>query len=94
MKRFCTTGFLSFRRMREWRDIHGQIISILKEHRWLPEGALRPPRDFAAHTQTKGDKNFTPLYGAMHRSILSGFLSNIALRKEGNFYKAGKDREA
>jgi ATP-dependent helicase HrpA len=93
MKRFCTTGFLSFRRLREWRDIHTQILTILREHRWLPEGGS-PPRDLAAPSKAAGKKAFSPLYGAVHRSVLSGFLSNIARRKEGNLYQAGKDREA
>jgi ATP-dependent helicase HrpA len=38
--------------------------------------------------------NQDPIYGPIHRSILSGFLSNIALRKEKQFYKAARDREA
>ena len=32
MKKFCREHYLSFKRMREWRDIHSQILSILKEH--------------------------------------------------------------
>jgi ATP-dependent helicase HrpA len=37
MKRFCREHFLSFMRMREWKDIHHQISDILKEH------GIRPP---------------------------------------------------
>ena len=33
MKKYCREHFLSFKRMREWRDIHHQILSILKEHK-------------------------------------------------------------
>ncbi|MBW2427814.1 MAG: DEAD/DEAH box helicase, partial [Deltaproteobacteria bacterium] len=32
MKRFCREHYLSFKRMREWRDIHNQITTILEEH--------------------------------------------------------------
>ena len=39
------------------------------------------------------DGAFHPLYAAIHRSILSGFLSNIALKKEKVFFRAAKDRE-
>jgi ATP-dependent helicase HrpA len=39
------------------------------------------------------DGAFHPLYAAIHRSILSGFLSNIAMRKEKVFFRAAKDRE-
>ena len=37
MKRFCREHFLSYMRMREWRDIHHQISDILKEY------GIRPP---------------------------------------------------
>ena len=33
------------------------------------------------------------LYGAIHRSILSGYLSNIAVHKERNVYSGAKSRE-
>jgi len=33
------------------------------------------------------------LYGSIHRSILSGFLSNIALKKEKNIFLAARGRE-
>ncbi len=33
------------------------------------------------------------LYGAIHRSVLSGYLSNIATHKEKNVYAAAKNRE-
>lgn len=93
MKRFCTSSYLSFRRMREWRDIHGQITAILKEHRWLPASGERQPRDLSALPHPADGKGFTPLYSAIHQSILSGFLSNIAVKKEGNLYQACKDKQ-
>ncbi|MGD9373489.1 MAG: DUF3418 domain-containing protein, partial [Desulfobacterales bacterium] len=88
MKRFCREHYLSFKRMREWRDIHGQLLDIMKEHDvmdTLPRLTFR-------------DKNYdldpqSSLYQAIHKSILSGFLSNIAEKKEKNIYRAGKGRE-
>jgi ATP-dependent helicase HrpA len=49
------------------------------------------PDDAAAGQDSDGA--FHPLYAAIHRSILSGFLSNIALKKEKVFFRAAKDRE-
>ncbi|MGD8284860.1 MAG: ATP-dependent RNA helicase HrpA [Desulfobacterales bacterium] len=88
MKRFCREHYLSFKRMREWRDIHGQLLDIMKEHDVMDT----PPR------LTFRDKNYdldpqSSLYQAIHKSILSGFLSNIAEKKEKNIYRAGKGRE-
>lgn len=82
LRKFCRDHFLSFRRMREWRDVHEQISDILKEQR------VREKADAAKASGTK------ETYDRIHRSILSGYLSNIAQKKEKNFYLAAKGREA
>lgn len=33
-KAWCKTNFLSWRRLREWRDIHGQLATLAHEHGW------------------------------------------------------------
>ncbi len=86
-RRFCKDNFISYKRMRDWRDIHQQIKVILQEN------------DFKIgnvnYNQIKMDKTeeFSPEYAAIHRSVLSGLLSHIAQRKDKNFYKATKNRE-
>jgi len=93
LKKFCRQHFLSFRRIREWRDIHGQIKAVLKEQRFGPMDANgQSPDAFPAGVQDN-EEAFHPLYAAIHRSILSGFLSNIAMKKEKVFFRASKDRE-
>ncbi|MBW1893810.1 MAG: ATP-dependent RNA helicase HrpA [Deltaproteobacteria bacterium] len=97
MKKFCREKFISFRRMREWRDIHRQISLILSEH------GLSPTRHQARSNQTSLNQTslnkspqkekFSQLYTAIHKSILSGYLSNIALKKENNIFQAAKGRE-
>ena len=79
MKKFCRAHFLSYRRMREWRDICTQLGDILVEN-GLQQTGMLPDRDDAR-------------YAAIHRSILSGLLANIAVRKEKNFFRAAKGRE-
>jgi ATP-dependent helicase HrpA len=79
-KRFCHERFLSYSRMREWGFVHDQIHSILEEQ---GVRAAAPAR-----------RDIPPaLYAAIHRSILSGFLSNIAAHREKNIYQAAKGRE-
>jgi ATP-dependent helicase HrpA len=80
MKKYCKAHYLSFKRMREWRDIHHQICEILAEN--VP-----------THTGGKQIMDAKLRYAAIHKSILSGFLSNIAVRKEKNIFKAAKGRE-
>jgi len=72
--------------MREWLDIHAQITDILKVSGNVAES-------LQLKKQTKKMSGiFKEKYTAIHKSILSGFLSNIAVKKEGNHFKAGKNR--
>ncbi|MEA3230905.1 MAG: ATP-dependent RNA helicase HrpA, partial [Thermodesulfobacteriota bacterium] len=88
IKRFCRDHFLSYRRMREWKDIHHQLRIVLKES-GIHVGTLPETGVLSA-----GEKmEFSPRYTAVHQSILSGFLSNIACKKEKNIYTAAKGRE-
>jgi ATP-dependent helicase HrpA len=94
LKTFCRRHFLSFRRIREWRDIHGQITAVLREQRFGSRAARDPSPPTAEANGRADDGTFHPLYAAIHRAVLSGFLSNIAMRKEKVFYRAARDREA
>ena len=76
MRKFCTTHFLSYTRMREWVYTRDQIAAILKEQRIVARKLQGAPR-----------------YDSLHRSVLSGYLSNIALRKEKNLYLSTRGRE-
>jgi len=79
-RKFCLDHYLSYPRMREWGFVHGQILSILEEQ------GIKLGR--------AGSREMTPtVYAGVHRSILSGFLSNIAVHKEKSLYQAAKGRE-
>jgi ATP-dependent helicase HrpA len=101
VKQFCRQHFLSFRRMREWQDIYHQIVGILKEHgMWKQQNqswSLKSPMRFAEGpkevTLESAIRNPQSEFQKIHKSILSGFLSNIAEKKEKNFYNATKNRE-
>ncbi len=79
-RRYCHEHFLSFSRMREWVHVHDQILAILQEQKIPLKGQAR----------TEVSRS---LYDGIHRSILSGYLSNIAVNKEKNIYSAAKGRE-
>ena len=79
IKKFCREHYLSFRRMREWIDVYDQLKEILNEQGWN--------RRKRKHTDDK------ILYEGIHKSILSGYLSNIATKKEKNIYTAAKGKE-
>ncbi len=79
-KKFCHEHYLSYVRMREWIFVRDQLISILREQKIRWGGDRRAEMSSA-------------LYAGIHKSVLSGFLSNIAVHKEKNFYQAAKGRE-
>lgn len=90
MKKYCRVNYLSFKRMREWRDIYSQVSSILKEH-----GGHHAQRTMDGKNNIENNNlHFTPGYTAIHKSILSGFLSNIGLKKDKNIFLASRNRQA
>ena len=114
MKRYCREHFISFKRMREWQDVHSQIVALLAEHNlWKSEFGMRNseggrrPSTGAGKLKSKkegkakaglgdgqfGDSVSDEKYAAIHKSVLSGFLSNIARQKEKNFFRAARGRE-
>jgi ATP-dependent helicase HrpA len=86
MRRFCKDRFLSFRRMREWADVHAQLAGILDDAEFKSKKE-NPEKN--AVPKLAADSGYAPI----HQSILSGFLSNIAMKKESNMYKAAKGTE-
>ena len=88
LKRFCRQHFLSYNRMREWRDIYHQIRAILEDFGMGDRrGAVK------VQPQNLNLDREDPLYQSIHKSILSGYLSNIAEKKEKNFFRATQNRE-
>ncbi|MDD5167943.1 MAG: ATP-dependent RNA helicase HrpA, partial [Syntrophales bacterium] len=81
MRKFCHEHFLSYRRMQEWRDVYRQITTIVEEETWETIPSVK-----------EGDKP-DELNAAIHKSILSGYLGNIAEKKEKNIYHGAKGRE-
>ena len=75
MRKFCKKNFLSYRRMREWKDIHDQLVRIAKEKDW--------------HIRRPDNRD----YDAIHRSIIAGYLTHIAQKKEKKLYQGTKNRE-
>ncbi|MFQ3223888.1 MAG: ATP-dependent helicase HrpA [Lentimonas sp.] len=110
LRKFCKQHFVSYQRMREWREVHHQLERILKKLKLLPVGrdGLRVVRDKANTPKEKkqkpnssASKLATPLdsktdagYAAIHRSILTGLLSNIAVKEEEHNYRGPRNRKA
>ncbi len=107
LRKFCTAHFLSFMRMREWRDVHAQLADTLEggegfDDTSVFDGPGADPRDSgraarrkaAATPESVRDLTMgTPGYRAIHRSILAGLLGNIARRHDDGTWHATHDRK-
>ncbi len=90
LRRFCRDHFLSYTRLREWRDIHVQLVETLRER---DDFRMTSVFDGAKPDAVKLDWG-TPAYRAIHRAVLAGLLGNIACYDEDSrLYKATHDRK-
>ncbi len=121
LRKFCKKHFVSYQRMREWRDVHHQLERVLKNLKLLSTGKDEPRGNrnkgkakASDNDANRGDRNQTKSakaqpakaqpaknnhltdagYAAIHRSILSGLLSNIAVKEEEHNYRGPRNRKA
>ncbi|HWA87106.1 MAG TPA: ATP-dependent RNA helicase HrpA, partial [Opitutus sp.] len=94
LRRFCRDHFLSYTRMREWRDIHAQLLDVLRERNDFKLTSVHDAADTSRPSPPASRLLFgTPAYRAIHRSILAGLLGNIArYDEEKQNYHATQDR--
>jgi ATP-dependent helicase HrpA len=73
-RRWCQERYLSWVRVREWADTWRQLRELARDvfEVRLPDRVSRRPRDGG--------------WGALHRSILSGLVSNLGRLDEDNLY--------
>lgn len=81
LRRFCKEHFLSYMRMREWIDVHGELSAVLSHDRGAETSDI---------TQIK---LFDGTYRAIHRSVLSGHVSQVAYRSDVNAYRGSAGRQ-
>jgi len=67
LRKACREHFLSYNRMREWTDVHLQLLELVREAGMKPQ-----PRQNQ--------------YQRIHRAILAGLLSSVAVQEERSQY--------
>lgn len=102
LRKFCKAHFLSYQRMREWRDIHSQLQRILKLR--VERSTSNTERRTSKTYETESVQHWTSdvqsstfersEYAAIHRSIMSGLLSNLAIKEEEHNYRGPRNRKA
>ncbi len=113
LRKFCKQHFVSYQRMREWREVHHQLERILKNLKLLSSGRDDRPavretskatrsnerapktKQVSNKQQPTTNNHLTDAgYAAIHRSILTGLLSNIAVKEEEHNYRGPRNRKA
>ena len=77
LRKLCKREFLSFMRMREWRDIHSQLTIACRQQK------LKPARDLPEEES----------YQSVHQALLAGLLGNIAQHQEDREYLGARNRK-
>jgi len=104
LRKFCKAHFLSYQRMREWRDVHHQLEKVLSRMEPKVRGKakvsksdeIKDPQPTVTHSARgqSTDQSSIAQYASIHRSILSGLLSNIAYKEEEHNYRGPRNRKA
>ncbi len=90
LRKACRQNFLSDVRMHEWHDLHRQLLEVATQ-----AGMKAGKRRFISAGDFPGDNLVPPTeYAALHRAILAGLLSNIAMRADTDYQAANNQRTA
>ena len=77
LRKLCQREYLAYMRMREWREIHGQLVIACRQLGFRVPPQL--PEEEA--------------YESIHQALLTGLLGNVAQRDEGKQFNATRNRK-
>ncbi len=88
LREWCQARFLSFLRMREWRELHRQLLVLVQEQGvGDDEWAARRDESPAADDALPADR-----YEAIHRCLLSGWPTQVGRKDERGQYRGPRER--
>ena len=90
-RRFCQSHFLSYLRLREWIDLENQLEEALQD--LLGDEDVSAPGTELRRLDS-GSRPGDSRYDGIHRSILTGLLSNIGRRHDRGQYQIAANRIA
>lgn len=88
----CRANFLSWLRLREWREVHQQLRSMAAELGWLPHATPASRGEEGARAPLPEAKlpDLRPeLYAPLHKALLTGLLGNIGCRSDESAHYLG-----
>jgi ATP-dependent helicase HrpA len=94
LKRYCQKNYLSFIRLREWREVHRQLYLVLKELKLIQAQCETDSFWQKDSNQAESGQPFrVKSYDSIHQSILSGLLGNIGRHEDKREYLGCRNRQ-
>ncbi len=96
LRDWCERHFLGFLRMREWRELHRQLLLLCEELGWEERGTSAEERgtreDRGADADTRSSFLSPRSYVALHRALLAGLPTQIGHKTEKGDLLAPRQR--
>ncbi len=89
--------YLSPLRVREWRDVYGQLATQVKElgwkvaDEWHPETSAKDCRPTEADAQAEFNAQLAARYAVIHQALLPGLLGNLGFLTEDGVYLGARE---
>lgn len=93
LRKFCKQSFLSFLRMREWKDIYDQLKRSL--HSFEKSQKIHSNQfSYNSEDEKQSSRQFSGAeYNAIHHCLLTGLLANPGRKAEPNLYQSTGGRK-
>ena len=86
LRNLCQTDFLSFVRMREWHDLHQELLGRVTEM------GMRLNAEIPSVEKEASGGILATLYTPLHRALLTGLLGHLGLKQEDHAYLGARGR--
>ncbi len=98
LRDWCSRHFLSFMRMREWRELHRQLLLVVGELGWKLDGQPQtarsaPPPAAASSGGSEGGGSAERVHESVHRSLLAGLPTQVGRKDEKGVYQSTRERK-
>ncbi|MGA7439679.1 MAG: ATP-dependent RNA helicase HrpA, partial [Luteibacter sp.] len=103
LRDWCSRHFLSFMRMREWRELHRQLTLVTREISW--DTAVADPAPVGARSRAIARKRAPTrtddvavaptgdgLFESIHRSLLAGLPTQVGHKDEKGVFRGTRER--
>jgi len=101
LEKACRDSFLSYPRLREWGDVHRQLVEYCQGEKWpvghrkiqLEAIEVPDPTGRRIDRNANPQERFSDGYAAIHQAILTGLLSGVAVRDDQGKYRGPSSME-